>query len=51
MVEKINDLLLSWCVFEGISGMEDSQVVDILDITLAEVKTNIESLAQEMKCV
>jgi len=46
-----DDLLLGWGVFKGITSMEDSHVVHILNITLAEVKANIEALTQEMKGV
>lgn len=31
--------------------MEDTQIVDVLDVTLAEIETEMESLGQKMKSI
>lgn len=38
-------------VIEFIAGVEDAEVVAVLDIALTEIKTHIESLGKEVKSV
>lgn len=40
--------LLVTCVLEPIAGVEEAEVVNVLDIALTEIKTRIQSLYKEM---
>ena len=44
-------LLLIRGVSEPIAGVEDAEVVDVLDISLTKIKTYMESICKEMKSV
>ena len=48
---KAENLLLILGVLERVAGVEDAEVVDILDIALTKVQTSVESLSEEVKSV
>ena len=43
--------LLILSVLESVPGMKDAEVVDVLDIALTKVKTNMKPLCKEVKSV
>ena len=45
------NLLLTMGVLKSIAGVENAEVVDILDIALTEIKTRMESLCKEVKSI
>lgn len=47
----VSHLRVLGCVSEAISRVKDTQIVDVLDVTLLEIQSESELLPQEMKAV
>ena len=50
-ITQEGDILLITGVLESIAGVEDAEIVDVLDIALTKIKTHMESLCKEVKSV